>query len=224
MRPTLRAFSVLLAAALTAACGEADQNGGNNGGKAGSGGATGGASTGGAGTGASSTGGGGAGGMDTGGTTTGGGGPCGGLDGTTCETWQYCDYTEDKCGAADGSGVCTPRPDVCDAVLDPVCACDGRVYDNACEAAASGIDIQTLGGCPPPVGEFQCGPGFCDKTDELCQVDMPDVPGGPIVYTCIPLPPNCQVPDATCACLSDMKCGQLCMLADGSFTLTCSGG
>lgn len=222
MRPTLLAFSVLLTAALAAACGDGDQVGGNDGGNGGSGGATGGAETGGTGGGGSSTGG--AGGTNTGGTDTGGGGPCGGLAGTTCELWQYCDYTEDKCGAADGSGICTPRPDACDAVLDPVCGCDGRVYDNACEAAAAGIDLQSLGGCPAPPGEFQCGPGFCDKTDELCQVDLPDVPGGPTVSTCIPLPPNCQVPNATCACLSDMACGQVCLLADGGFTLTCAGG
>ena len=65
---------------------------------------------------------------------------------------------------------------------------------------------------------------LCSKADELCQIDLPDVPGDPTVYTCLALPPNCMVPELTCACLADMKCGQSCMLADGSFTLTCYGG
>ncbi|MEZ4460865.1 MAG: Kazal-type serine protease inhibitor domain-containing protein [bacterium] len=30
-------------------------------------------------------------------------------------------------------------PDVCPAIYDPVCGCDGTVYSSACTAASQGI-------------------------------------------------------------------------------------
>lgn len=225
MKPTLLAFSALFFAALGVSCSEAVQDSGTYGGKGGAGGAP---------IGGGGAGGGGAGGTDTGGVTTGGGGgPCGGISGGICEPSRYCDYIEDTCGVSDGDGSCEPKPEACTDVIEPVCGCDGKVYNNACEAAAAGIDLQSMGGCPSPEGEFPCGPVFCSKTDQLCQVDKPagpggpvdpGDPGGPVVYICVPLPPNCQVPDATCACLADMPCAQSCQLANGGFTLTCTGG
>ena len=65
-----------------------------------------------------------------------GGDSCGGLLGATCPDTQYCNYPRDAlCGAADAPGKCSDRPDVCDAVYQPVCSCDGTTYGNACEAA-----------------------------------------------------------------------------------------
>jgi hypothetical protein len=223
MKPTLLAFSTLFIAALGMACSEAVQDSGISGGGGGNGGA-GGAPIGGGGTGGGTGG-------DTGETTTGGGGgPCGGISGGICDPSRYCDYTGDTCGVSSGAGSCQPKPEVCTDVIEPVCGCDGKVYNNACEAAAAGIDLQSMGGCPSPDGEFPCGGVFCSKTDQLCQIDKPPDgpggpldPGGPVVYTCVPLPPNCQVPDATCACLADMPCAQSCQLASGGFTLTCGG-
>lgn len=235
MKLGLLGLSVALAATLAAACGGADQNatnndtggqpatgGGNTGGKATGGDDTGGANTGGAGTGG--------GGNTGGGSNTGGaggtmmGGPCGGIAGTPCGDTQYCDFDEDSCGSADQTGTCEDKPSSCPDVVEPVCACDGKVYNNACEAAADGVDISLLGGCPAPPGGFPCGAGFCDQASEFCQVVISDVAGDPNVYTCHELPPNCLAPDATCACLSDLPCGSMCEEADGGFTLTCPGG
>ena len=242
MKLTLLGLSVTLAAAL-AACGGTDQNSTNSGGSGGSGastntgaGNTGGDSTGGQNTGAGNTGGnntgGSTGGTNTGGNNTGGnntggsagGGPCGGLAGTPCNPTQFCNYPDDSCGGNDGLGTCEDKPNGCPDVYDPVCACDGMVYGNACEAEAAGVDVSLLGGCAPPDGAFPCGSGFCDSASEFCQVQISDVANEPNTYGCNPLPANCQVPDATCGCLADLPCANMCEQTDGGFTLTCPDG
>lgn len=74
---------------------------------------------------------------------------CGGFLGTQCATTQYCDYggPTHMCGAADQTGVCRTRPDVCDQSLSPVCGCDGSTYNNLCTANANGFDIMSEGQC-----------------------------------------------------------------------------
>lgn len=252
MKNSLLGFPVLLMAALVAACSGADQNGTNNGGKGGEGGSdtggsnTGASSAGGGGTGGDQTGGGNqggggsgagnqggnggtgaAGGGNTGGGGSGGGntgGPCGGKSGGSCETGDYCDYPDDLCGAADGAGTCTPKPQACPDVYDPVCSCDGTVYGNACDAAAAGQDQSLLGTCPNPSGQFPCGAGFCVEGQQFCQIQVSDVAGIPNSYSCEELPPACTLANATCVCLSDLPCGDFCEQVDKNFTLTCPGG
>lgn len=249
MKISLLGFPVLLMAALTAACSGADQNGSNNGGKGGEGGsntgASGGGDTGGGDTGGGNQGGSGAGnqggngggtggnggngGGNTGGSGGGGGGgstggPCGGKSGGSCTGDEYCDFPDDLCGAADGAGTCTPKPDACPDVYDPVCSCDGMVYSNACDAAAVGLDVSLLGTCPNPVGQFPCGSGFCVEGQDYCQIQISDVAGIPDSYSCGELPPGCMLADATCACLSDLPCGDVCEQDGKNFTLTCPGG
>src|SRR5262245_42512444 len=117
-----------LGAALMTACGGSVDSGGTSSGS-GSGGSGSGSSSGNgkassSGSGSASTG-------------AGGGAPCGGFGGLTCVGDEYCDYFDDLCGGADGNGVCRPKPMACDKVYSPVCACDGKVYGNACEANAA---------------------------------------------------------------------------------------
>ena len=56
-------------------------------------------------------------------------------------------------GALSASGcqedcAASPRSDVsCDAVVAPVCGCDGVSYGNACEAAAHDVDVAHDGNC-----------------------------------------------------------------------------
>ncbi|HET6148814.1 MAG TPA: Kazal-type serine protease inhibitor [Polyangia bacterium] len=74
--------------------------------------------------------------------------PCGGFAGFTCAATEYCAYVEGQlCGAADASATCQPRPDACLANIDPVCACDGKTYSNACVAAQTGSGINHKGAC-----------------------------------------------------------------------------
>lgn len=84
---------------------------------------------------------------------------CGGLAGVPCGEDEYCDYAEPSCGATDRGGVCRPRPaDCADEARDPVCACDGNTYDNACLANQAGFGVSSRGACgDPPEGCLSTG-------------------------------------------------------------------
>lgn len=72
---------------------------------------------------------------------------CGGLAGKQCGAGDYCHYADGTCGIDDNSGVCEPIPQNCPDNVDPVCACGGITYSNACDAAAAGASIDHLGAC-----------------------------------------------------------------------------
>ena len=75
--------------------------------------------------------------------------PCGGFIGLQCSDTEWCNYggLDGMCGAADQSGTCEPRPEVCTADVAEVCGCDGVTYGNLCKANAAGADVITLGPC-----------------------------------------------------------------------------
>lgn len=185
------------------------------------------------------TGGNGAGGMGTGGMGgngsagngsggTGAGSVCGGFSGMLCADDEYCDYPNDVCGAADGQGVCRPRPEGCDLNYAPVCACDGMVYGNDCGANGAGFDVSDLGGCMPPMANlFNCGHIFCDSATQFCLRTYADVPNTPDSYSCADLPAACSGMAPSCACIGD-PCGAPiageCMAIGTGFRVSCPGG
>jgi Kazal-type serine protease inhibitor domain len=78
----------------------------------------------------------------------GGGSICGGIAGFACPTGEYCSFPAGaQCGAADQTGTCATRPEVCTQIYAPVCGCDDRTYGNACEAAAQGVSVLREGPC-----------------------------------------------------------------------------
>ena len=67
---------------------------------------------------------------------------CGGLVGATCGVTEYCLYdAKASCGAGDQQAKCQPKPDLCPAIVMPVCGCDGKMYNNSCEAERGGVSV-----------------------------------------------------------------------------------
>ena len=148
------------------------------------------------------------GGSGTAGTGSGGSSPgaiCGGLQGLTCAADDYCNFPAGaQCGAADQTGKCATKPEVCNDIYAPVCGCNDKTYSNDCEAAAAGISVAKTGACAG--GGTSCGGrggGTCGA-DEYClytpaaMCGRADAPG-----TCTKLPKGqaCDaVYDPVCGC------------------------
>ena len=77
-----------------------------------------------------------------------GGGPSGQV-GASCNTNTNCGSGLFCAGTGCTTpGTCNVRPEVCVGIYDPVCACDGRTYSNACNANFAGFRVSAAGPCP----------------------------------------------------------------------------
>ncbi len=56
----------------------------------------------------------------------------------------FCSHPAGKCNE---QGICTKRPSSCPNLIAPVCGCDGKTYNNVCDAFSVGVDIQFAGKC-----------------------------------------------------------------------------
>jgi hypothetical protein len=75
---------------------------------------------------------------------------CGGLLGASCKDGQFCDFPIDAmCGAADQTGKCVDKQEICDLIYAPVCGCDDKTYGNECAAHSAGISVAHTGECQP---------------------------------------------------------------------------
>jgi hypothetical protein len=58
-----------------------------------------------------------------------------------CAADEYCYFPRSDCGEGT-RGYCAPRPQTsCDTIGNPVCGCDGRVYENGCYALKAGVAV-----------------------------------------------------------------------------------
>ena len=120
---------------------------------------------------------------DAGGPSDGGGSgaPCVIAGGVSCAAAEFCDYPMSSCGQEASSGMCRARPEVCPAVVMPVCGCDGSDYNNACEANRQGTDVAYDGTCASR--SFDCRPRPCSNPMQRCQRCMCPESGG--CYVCL---------------------------------------
>ena len=145
---------------------------------------------------------------------------CGGFANAKCAANEYCDYTENSCGVADGAGTCHPRPVACPAIVAEreVCGCYGKVHASECAAAVDGTDLNANGSCDKVIGKFACGYLLCDLRTEYCRTE-PHA-RTPETYSCMPLPVCQSAP--SCTCLAGERCGTQCAGDDKlGLTLTC---
>ncbi len=76
-----------------------------------------------------------------------------------CKEGAYCATPTGECGAF---GICTPKPEACIDLFDPVCGCDANTYGNGCEAAAAGVSVAHEGECEPPVKDCEANTDCAD--------------------------------------------------------------
>jgi hypothetical protein len=91
---------------------------------------------------------------------------CGGRGQQACPSGQTCIWAVgDICGRADAPGTCQVKPTICPAVVTPVCGCDGKTYNNECEANARGVSVLSNGACVEPCYVGGCSGQICSDRE-----------------------------------------------------------
>lgn len=124
-------------------------------------------------------------------------GPCPGecaIGDSSCGKGQFCSAP----GQCSGAGVCSPMPEGCLAVYDPVCGCNGVTYGNACEAEMQGRnwtkgackDAADCGGAGPCPFGYECGGKLCVPCNKICPAIacMNGMVQDPCTCKCVPAP------------------------------------
>ncbi|SDT27257.1 Kazal-type serine protease inhibitor family protein [Bradyrhizobium canariense] len=72
---------------------------------------------------------------------------CGGPDKITCNSALWCRKAAGQCSAPDAAGTCEKAPDFCMRVSRPVCGCNGKTYQNECDARHAKVAVDYTGAC-----------------------------------------------------------------------------
>ena len=77
---------------------------------------------------------------------------CGGPDKITCNSALWCRKPAGQCSAPDAAGTCEKAPDFCMRMARPVCGCNGKTYQNECDARHAKVQVDYIGRCKKPPG------------------------------------------------------------------------
>ncbi len=87
------------------------------------------------------------------------------IGGTDCPKATWCEAS--SVGTCSGGGVCSSVPTICPLAIVPVCGCDGKTYNNACEAAKVGVNVASSGACVKP----ECSQAADCNDNNACTLD-----------------------------------------------------
>ena len=127
-----------------------------------------------------------------------------------CPQDQYCSFVP----CAIETGVCIPRPEICLHEDDPVCGCDNKTYQNACEAGRAGVSINYSGACKQCIFDTDCNDGnpctrdYCyqSKCEYGCQTgEVCLIPGLPGAGMCVLDASGCRC-EVTPECITNLDC------------------
>ena len=121
---------------------------------------------------------------------------CGGPAGIACPPGQFCKAPVGHCDF-DVPGLCTPIPNGCPDVWEPVCGCDGVTYPNECESDRAQMSILHYGECGPVCFTD----GDCPALNQFCKFPEGDCGTTGLPGVCMIIPEDCiQIFDPVCGC------------------------